>query len=384
VSGYAQGRDNLRGGHVTTCAVANRHRRAGSPQVIVGAGDYAVLVSAPPSPLLLVLDGNSVLHRAYHAAATGRLLDRDDRPVWALKGLIGYVARAAARLRPDAVLVGFDCPDHSVRKIDYPAYKAHRPAKAADLAEQVAAAPDLLRAVGLCTVVSTAYEADDVLASSAAHARRSGWRSVVVTGDRDAFALIDTSTSVLRLRNGGLDEAILMTTASLLEICGVEPRQYRDFAALRGDPSDNLPGVRGFGSATAARLLAAFGSVDAAWSAMDNGDEDAVRAVVGASATAYLGSPTVRETVNRNRRLMQMRDDLPMPDLDSARLPLDLIEMRRALADRGIHLGPSLWALTGGTPPPTEEELALVPQPWVWTKRSRLGRQPAPGQLALF
>ena len=88
----------------------------------------------PPAPLLLVLDGNSLLHRAYHAAATGRLEDLDGRPVWALKGLVGYVARAAARLRPDAVLVGFDCPDHSVRKADYPAYKAHRAAKAADLA----------------------------------------------------------------------------------------------------------------------------------------------------------------------------------------------------------------------------------------------------------
>ena len=164
---------------------------------------------APPAPLLLVLDGNSLLHRAYHAAAFGRLLDRDGRPVWALKGLIGYIARAAAKLRPDAVLVGLDCPDHSARKDDYPAYKAHRVEKPPDLAEQVAAAPELLRATGVCTVVPTAYEADDVLASSAAHARRSGWRCVVVTSDRDAFALIDASTSVLRVRNGGLDQAVL-------------------------------------------------------------------------------------------------------------------------------------------------------------------------------
>ncbi len=182
-----------------------------------------------------MLDGNSLLHRAYHAAATGRLLDHAGRPVWALKGLIGYIARATARLRPDAVLVGFDCPDYSARKADYPAYKAHRAAKPADLAEQVAAAPDLLRATGFCTVVPTSYEADDVLASSAAHARRHGWRSVVVTSDRDAFALIDASTSVLRIRNGGLNEAVLVTPASLSETCGVQPWQYRDFAALRGE-----------------------------------------------------------------------------------------------------------------------------------------------------
>jgi 5'-3' exonuclease len=341
-------------------------------------------VPPPLAPLLLVLDGNSLLHRAYHAAATGRLLDDEGRPVWAIKGLIGYIARTAARLRPDAVVVGFDCPDHSARKVDYPLYKAHRPEKPADLAEQVGAAPDVLRATGFCTVVPAAYEADDVLASSAAVARRLGWRSVVMTSDRDAFALIDDSTSVLRVRNGGLDEAVLVTRTSLVEVYGVEPWQYRDYAALRGDPSDNLSGVRGFGTRTAARLLSVFGSVDAAWAALDGGDEQGVRAVVGASACENLGLASMREAVERNRRLMRMRVDLPIPDLDTARLPLDYHTMRRTLAARGIILGPSLWALTGGDPPPTVDELMLVPQPWVWTKRSRTSRQPGPGQLALF
>ncbi len=338
---------------------------------------------APAVPLLLVLDGNSLLHRAYHAAATGRLLDYEGRPVWALKGLVTWVARAAARLRPDAVVVGFDCPDHSVRKVDYPGYKAHRPEKAADLAEQIAVAPELLRATGLCSVVVTAYEADDVLASAAAAARRRGWRSVLMTSDRDAFALIDGSTSVLRVRNGGMDEAVLVTPASLAEVYGVEPWQYRDYAALRGDPSDNLPGVRGFGSATAARLLAAFGSVDAAWACLDTGDAAAVRAAVGEAAAEQLGAAGMREIVERNRRLMRMRVDLPLPDLDTARLPLQLVAMRRVLQSYGINLGPSLWALVGGAPP--LDQLALsVPQPRLWTRRSRLSREPGPGQLALF
>lgn len=337
-----------------------------------------------PAPLLLVLDGNSLLHRAYHAAATGLLLDADGRPVWALKGLIGFIARAAAKLRPDAVLIGFDCPEQSVRKADYPAYKAHRAEKPAELAEQILAAPDLLRATGLVTVVHTAYEADDVLASAAAHARRRGWRSVVVTSDRDAFALIDASTSVLRVRNGGLDAAVLVTTATLPGICGVEPWQYRDYAALRGDPSDNLHGVRGFGSATAARLLAAFGTVDAAWAALERGDGAAVRAAIGDAGAELLAAAGTRETVERNRRLMRMRADLPIPDLDATRLPLNLLLMRRALADRGIILGPSLWALTGGAPPLSDEDLLLVPQPWVWRRSSRARRDPAPGQLTLF
>ncbi len=237
-----------------------------------------------------MLDGNSLTHRAYHAAATGRLLDQDGRPVWALKGLVGYAARAAALLRPDAMLIGFDCPDHSVRKDDYPGYKAHRPDKPADLVEQLLAAPVLLRTAGFGTVVHAAYEADDILASAASHARGAGWRSVVMTSDRDAFALIDATTSVLRVRNGGLDEAVLVTADSLAEVYGVHPWQYRDYAALRGDPSDNLPGVRGFGSATAARLLGAFGTLEAAWTALDNGDAQAVRTVVGEAASQHLAA----------------------------------------------------------------------------------------------
>jgi DNA polymerase-1 len=80
---------------------------------------------------------------------------------------------------------------------------------------------------------------------------------------------------------------------------------------------------------------------------------------------------------------MRMRTDLPLPDLNSARLPLDLAGMRRVLIGYGIHLGPSLWALTGGTPPPIEAP-APPPQPWKWTRRSRATREPIPGQLALF
>jgi DNA polymerase-1 len=336
------------------------------------------------APLLLVLDGNSLTHRAYHAAPIGRLVDGDGRGVWALHGLIGYVARAAARLRPDAVLVGFDCPDESVRKAEYPGYKAHRPDKPADLVAQLLAAPGLLRAAGLATVVATAHEADDVLASAAAHAGRAGWRSVLMTSDRDAFALIDDSTSVLRVRNGGLDEAVLVTPAALHEVYGVHPWQYRDYAALRGDPSDNLPGVRGFGAATAARLLGAFTTIEAAWAALDDGGTQVVRAVVGEAAATHLASVEMRAIVARNRSLMRPRTDLPLPDLEEVRLPVDRLVMRRALADHGIHLGPSLWALTGGPPPPTDEVLAKIPQPWVWRPGSRARRDPAPGQLALF
>ncbi|GID92988.1 hypothetical protein Adi01nite_24000 [Amorphoplanes digitatis] len=338
----------------------------------------------PPAPLLLVLDGNSLVHRAYHAAAMDGLLDRAGRPVWALRGLIGYIARAAAHLRPAAVVVGFDCPEDSARRTDFPAYKAQRPVKSADLAEQIAGAPELLSAAGICTVVPPSYEADDVLASSAELARGQGWRSVLMTSDRDAFALIDDTTSVLRVRNGGFDEAVLVDQAGLVALYGIQSWQYRDYAALRGDPSDNLPGVRRFGSARAARLLAAFGTVEAAWAAIDNGDASSVREAVGAQAAEQLAAPATREIVERNRRLMRMRADLPMPDLSAARLPLRRSVIRWALRGRGIHLGPSLWALTGEPVPAGAEDLTPELRPWVFRRGLSGPREPTPGQLSLF
>ncbi|MEV6849264.1 5'-3' exonuclease H3TH domain-containing protein [Actinoplanes sp. NPDC051411] len=330
-------------------------------------------------PLLLVLDGNSLLHRAYHAGAAEGHLSDDGRPIWALRGLVGYLARAAASLNPDAVVVGFDCPVSSARRIDYPAYKAHRPEKPADLTEQITEAPGLLRAAGVCVVVPPAYEADDVLASAASSARRSGWQSVLMTSDRDAFALIDDNTSVLRVRNGGFDEAVLIDADGLPAVCGVQPGQYRDFAALRGDPSDNLHGVRRFGATTAAKLLNSFGSVDAAFAA----EAAALREAVGELAATHFLSPESRETVDRNRRLMSMRADLDLPALSAARLPLDYLIMRRALQARGINLGPSLWALVGGVAPAIEETIPEQ-RPWVFRSGLTARRDPTPGQMALF
>ena len=104
-----------------------------------------------------------------------------------------------------------------------------------------------------------------MLASAARFAPTVGARTVIMTSDRDAFALIDEHTRVLRIINGGVEASPLLTPELFVTMLGIHPRQYRDYAALRGDPSDNLPGVRGFGPKTAARLLIACGSAPAAF-----------------------------------------------------------------------------------------------------------------------
>jgi 5'-3' exonuclease len=304
-----------------------------------------------PSPLLLAIDGNSLLHRAHHAMEQSALRDSAGRPIWALKGLISFIATAAARLTPDALVIGFDSPDDSLRKVDYPSYKAHRVEKHPDLRIQLDDAPGLLAAAGLTVVVPAGYEADDVLATAAALARRHNWRTAVVTSDRDSFALIDESTSVLRVLNGGIDGSPLLTPDKMSSVCGVSADRYRDYAALRGDSSDNLPGALGIGAKTAAKLLSVFASVDDAYAAIDGGREDEVAAAIGRAATVKIATVEARANVARNQRLMMMRDDLKFPALLSMAIPLDSGVLQAALATRDIRLGPSLWALTGAAPP---------------------------------
>jgi DNA polymerase-1 len=339
---------------------------------------------ASAAPLLLAVDGNSLLHRAYHAGLGEGFTDDKGRPVGAVRGMVSFVARAAARLRPDAVLIGFDCTKESHRKADFAGYKAHRPPKPDDLVEQLEVAPALLAAAGFTVVVPPGCEADDVLASGAAHARAAGWRSVVVTSDRDAFQLIDRTTSVLRVMNGGLDGSPILTADTVHEVCGVTAERYRDFAALRGDPSDNLPGVHGVGGVIAARLLTAYATATALYQALDGGGEADIRRAAGRRVPAQLGTATARENVLRNQRLMTLRTDVPMPDLDEMRVPLDREVLRAALLARGINLGPSLWALTGGTRPPDPEALAALSMFTPPKKARKAVRTPGEGQLALF
>jgi DNA polymerase-1 len=144
---------------------------------------------------------------------------------------------------------------------------------------------------------------------------------MVVTSDRDAFALIDEHTRVLRIINGGVDASPVMTPDRLFTLLGVHPAQYRDYAALRGDPSDNLPGVRGIGPRNASRLLGQFGSAAAAFD-----DLDGVRARLGTGVAGCLSHPDARASWELNCRVMAMHDDVPLGlDLAGGRGVLPLL-----------------------------------------------------------
>ncbi|WP_426563981.1 5'-3' exonuclease [Angustibacter sp. McL0619] len=315
--------------------------------------------TASGTPLLMAIDGNSLLHRAHHAHEHSGQRDLGGRPTWGLRGMVAAIGGAAARLGPDAVIVGFDCAIASRRREEYPEYKAGRAEKADELVDQLTGAAELLRACGFAVVQHEGWEADDVLSSAAALARDRSWRCTVVTSDRDSFALIDQTTSVLRIIAGGVDASPLLTPARLPLLCGVQAGQYRDYAAIRGDVSDNLPGVNGIGAKTAAKLLTAFWSVADVYAALDGGRVDEVVAVVGPAAARRLVDPVARTNVARNLHLMSMRQDLPMPSLEAMRVPMDLVRLQAGLLERDIRLGPSLWALTG-SPPPGQDTWARI------------------------
>jgi DNA polymerase-1 len=338
------------------------------------------------APVILAMDGNSLVHRSYHAQARTGLHDADGRPTWAVRGLLMQLVAAVERIRPDAVVVGFDDPDVSVRRDTWPTYKAHRVDKLGTLIDQLACAVEVLRELGLVVTVPRGLEADDVLASTCAHARATGAATVVVTSDRDAFALIDERTRVLRIINGGVDASPVMTAERLVLLLGIRPDQYRDYAALRGDPSDNLPGVRGIGPRSAARLLQEFGTARAAFD-----DLPAVRSRLGAGIAARLAEPDAHAAWELNCAVMAMRPDVPV---EPCGLPLDADVVGRVFRAQRLvwTLNDALCTLAGVDPDRLERPKAPLPS-WIDPGRDasyarpqlpKLPAKPAHAQLSLF
>jgi 5'-3' exonuclease len=301
---------------------------------------------------LLAVDGNSLLHRSFHASARTGFHTADGRPMWAVRGLLSQLSAAVDRVCADAVVVGFDDPAASVRRDRWPSYKAQRDTKPHTLAAQLDSAVEVLGDLGVAVVVPEGLEADDVLASAAAWAPTVGARTVLATSDRDSFALIDEHTKMLRILNGGVDASPLLDPQRLFMVTGVRPEQYTDFAALRGDASDNLPGVHGIGPKTAARLLAEFGTARAAFDDAA-GDGERCRAVLGAGTTRRLALPAARATWELNCQVMSMVADAPLGLGEHPRrgcLPLEESAVHRTFARLELHVPSAVRALTGKEP----------------------------------
>jgi 5'-3' exonuclease len=214
---------------------------------------------------LLAIDGDSLAHRAYHALPK-TMTSALGRPSGALIGFANFVLRLWQTEQPRAVVVAWDTlGSPTYRNEAFAGYQGGRVFDDA-LVEQLALLPELVESMGFAVAKAPGYEADDFLAAAAATEEASGGLTVVVTSDRDAFQLVSERTSVLQPVKG-VSELARIGPAEVRERYGVDPAQVPDFIALRGDPSDKLPGARGVGPKTAAAVLAEHGTLEAALAA---------------------------------------------------------------------------------------------------------------------
>ena len=214
---------------------------------------------------LLAVDGDSFAHRAYHALPK-TIRRGGGRPGGAIVGFANLLLRLWAAERPRAVLVGWDTLDApTYRHEAFAGYQGGREFDA-DLLEQLPLLPEFVEACGFATAKAAGYEADDFLAAAVVAEEARGGTALVATSDRDAFQLASERTTILQPVRG-VSELNRIGPDEVRERYGVDPSQVADFIALRGDPSDKIPGARGVGPKTAADVLAQYGSLEAALAA---------------------------------------------------------------------------------------------------------------------
>ena len=211
---------------------------------------------------LLVIDGDSLAHRAYHALPKS-IRRAERRPGNALVGFSNFLLRLWDSEQPRAVFVGWDTL--TVPTYRHELFEDYQAGRVFDeeLLEQLDMLPDLVRAFGFAAAKAPGYEADDFLAAAVRSEEANGGTALVATSDRDSFQLASERTTILQPTRG-VSQLARVGPAEVRERYGVEPEQVPDFIALRGDPSDRLPGAKGVGPKTAADVLKQYGTLEAA------------------------------------------------------------------------------------------------------------------------
>ena len=218
---------------------------------------------------LLILDGNSVINRAYFGVKP--LTNREGLYTHAIYGFLNILERMEKEEQPEAVCVAFDLHGPTFRHLRYEGYKANRHGMPEELAQQMPVMKDVLRAMNIPIYECQGWEADDVIGTVGRICAREDWECVIVTGDRDSLQLIDDHVHVkLVISKPGQTTAALYTEQTFREEYGFEPKKLIDLKALMGDSSDNIPGVAGVGPKTAKELLAKFGSLDGVYEHLED------------------------------------------------------------------------------------------------------------------
>jgi DNA polymerase-1 len=278
--------------------------------------EYVTAPAAPARserPRLLLLDGHSLAYRAFYALPVENFSTTTGQPTNAVYGFTSMLINVLRDEAPTHLAVTFDVSRKTFRSEAFADYKANRAKTPDDFKGQVSLVKEILEALRVTVVEAEGYEADDVIATLTSRAEAEGFDVAICTGDRDAFQLVTDNVTVLYPRKG-VSDLMRMTPEAVRERFGLSPTQYPDYAALRGDPSDNLPNIPGVGEKTAAKWVVEYGSLDGLVERVDE-----VKGKVGDALRAHLAQ------VIQNRQLTELVRDVPIDTQphDLAREPWD-------------------------------------------------------------
>lgn len=218
---------------------------------------------------IVLIDSHSLIHRAFHALPG--LRTPDGKPSQAAYGFTSMLLKMLTELKPDFIFAAFDLPGPTFRHIAYERYKAHRPKAPDELITQIPMVRKILEAFDIPIIQKEGYEADDVIGTLAKTLSSKNHEVIIVSGDLDALQLVDSRVSVFTLKKG-ISDTILYDEKAVAERFGFVPDTLVDYKGLRGDPSDNIPGVKGIGEKTATELLQKYGSVENVYKALKKKD----------------------------------------------------------------------------------------------------------------
>ncbi len=223
----------------------------------------------PRRPIAAILDGNAIVHRAFHALPP--MVDQNGRMVNAAYGFTTTLLKVIRDLEPTYLVATFDGPEKTFRHESYAEYKAHREAAPQDLYDQIPIIKEVLDALGVPHLQVPGFEADDIIGTLATRLPKDGIDVAIVTGDMDTLQLVNKHVSVHTFSKG-FSEQVIYTPAAVHERYGFGPEGVIQYKALRGDPSDNVPGVPGVGEKTGAMLIQRFGTVEKMYRALEKKD----------------------------------------------------------------------------------------------------------------
>jgi DNA polymerase-1 len=308
-------------------------------------------------PLLVLFDGNAIVHRAYHAfgatknrQATPLTVSKTGEVVSAVYGFALMLLKVLTDLKPTHFAVAFDKKGPTFRHELYDAYKAHRPAAPDELIAQLGRVKDMVRTFHIPVFEMDRYEADDVLGALSRQAGEQGVDTVIVTGDADTMQLVSPHTKILYPRAGrAFSDTTLFDEAAVKEKYGVGPEHIADLKAMEGDPSDNIPGVPGVGEKTAVKLIQEFGSVEDIYKRLDEVEPPKLRDKLRENEGA----------ARQSKELATIVADLPVK--------LDLDECRVSSFDRpqaaALFRELEFFSLLNRLPGPDEETTTVPAEP---------------------